>query len=64
MVGRSRKGAVLELRPTTFGTPPLSKGWGRPEAEINPQEDRSTQDSRQDSSLYLLLCILNYSINC
>jgi hypothetical protein len=37
----------------SVGTPPLSKGWGRPEADINPQTDhRSTQDSRQDSSLY------------
>jgi hypothetical protein len=43
-----------KLRPTTFGTSPLSKGWGRPEAEINPQttERHKTQDSKQDSSLY------------
>jgi hypothetical protein len=35
---------VLELRPTTFGTPPLSKGSGRPE------EGKSTLNSKHNSS--------------
>jgi hypothetical protein len=58
---------VLELRPTTFGTSPLSKGWGRPEAEINPQgqnNSKSTQDSRQDSSQYkhfLVTCFILFN---
>ncbi|CAH1372585.1 unnamed protein product, partial [Tenebrio molitor] len=37
---------MLELRPTIFGTPPLLKGWGRPEAE----ESTSTNPRRQNKT--------------
>jgi hypothetical protein len=57
-----KKKNVLELRPTTFGTPPLSKGWGRPEAEINPQKtDRlKTRDkTRLYTNTFLYFTLFN-----
>jgi hypothetical protein len=50
---------LLELRSTTFGTLPLSKGWGRPEAEINPQ---AQNDSRLETRLVSILTSLYFKL--
>jgi hypothetical protein len=51
---------VLELRPTTFGTPPLSKGWGHQPSTTDGHIDKInlTRETRLVSILISLYCTL------
>jgi hypothetical protein len=52
---------LLELRPTTFGTPPLSKGWGRPEPEKPRRQNDTRLEIRLNYPLYTnTLCTYLY----
>jgi hypothetical protein len=59
----TRKQKLLELRPTTFGTPPLSKGWGHQPSTTDRHIDKInlTLETRL-VSMQTLSCYLFYII--